>query len=382
MRILLVSSSSGSRGGGEIFLLYLAQALQSAGHTVAWWASDHPRMDEISRRFAGIAEILRERYANTYDLWHRGLLGRIGSGKTSRRLAKSWSAWRPDVIHVNKQNLEDGNDLLVAAMNAGTPHLCTIHITQSARFLGARFAAWRDREARRCLEGYTGPLVAVAPTRAAELAEFVPAKRRIRSILNGVPSHPESTQPQAALRAREDLPAGVLAVVAVGRLEPQKNPLGFLRYAARIREVAPTAQLRWIGSGRMTEEWEREMTLHRLEGTVRRINWRDDVRSALPAFDLFLHTAAFEGLPLAILEAMDAGLPCLVEETVRAQLPVALQRCVVGIDENTNWKSLLADRATLRELGQRGRSVVREEFSTAAMARAYLSLYEEICAVR
>ena len=34
MRILLVSTSSGSHGGGEIFLHYLGKALADLGHTI------------------------------------------------------------------------------------------------------------------------------------------------------------------------------------------------------------------------------------------------------------------------------------------------------------------------------------------------------------
>lgn len=382
MRILLVSSSSGSRGGGEIFLLYLGQALKAAGHTVALWASSHPRMDELARRFAEFGEVRRERYDNIYDQWHRGVLPTIGAAASARQLAASWRAWAPDVIHLNKQNLEDGNDLLAAAATAAVPHLCTVHITQSARFLGARLAAWRDARARNSLRSYRGPLVAVAPMRGVELAHFVGSEARVCTIVNGVPPLSDSTIDRTSLRSSEGLSPDALAIVAVGRLEPQKNPLRFLRYAAKIRHVAPDVEMRWIGGGRMTAEWDRELAAHQLQTTVKRIDWRDDVRSALPAFDAFLHTAAFEGLPLAILEAMDAGLPCLVEKTVHAQLPESLQSCAIGIDDQTDWAGLLSERTTLTSFGQHARATVRAEFSTTAMARAYENLYREICAGR
>ena len=38
--MLLVSSGSGSRGGGEIFLEYLAKELTDRGHEVAVWIPD------------------------------------------------------------------------------------------------------------------------------------------------------------------------------------------------------------------------------------------------------------------------------------------------------------------------------------------------------
>jgi hypothetical protein len=48
--MVLVSSGSGSRGGGEIFLIYPAKALSDRGPSAVVWVHDHRRMDE-SRAF-------------------------------------------------------------------------------------------------------------------------------------------------------------------------------------------------------------------------------------------------------------------------------------------------------------------------------------------
>ena len=47
----------------------------------------------------------------------------------------------PDIIHINKQNLEDGLDLLLAARRSNLPRVATIHITHgmaSLRAIGGR----------------------------------------------------------------------------------------------------------------------------------------------------------------------------------------------------------------------------------------------------
>jgi len=41
VKILLVSSGSGSRGGGEIFLDYLGKGLAERGHEVTMWIPAH-----------------------------------------------------------------------------------------------------------------------------------------------------------------------------------------------------------------------------------------------------------------------------------------------------------------------------------------------------
>ncbi len=380
MRILLVSSSSGSRGGGEIFLLYLGAALREAGHTVGLWLSRDPRMDELAQQFSSIGDVLRDAYRNTYDTWHRGLIPLHGQRQAQLRAA--WLSWQPDLVHVNKQNLEDGLDLLAATSDLGAPHLCTVHITQSARFLGARFPGWRDANARRGLRAYRGPLVAVAAARAAELQDFIGGEADVRTVLNGVPPGPRGQPDRGTVRVAEGFRPDTVAIVAVGRLEPQKCPLRFLHYAAQIRAVLPDVALRWIGSGRMTTEWDRELADRGLADVVQRIEWRNDVREALPAYDLFLHSAAYEGLSLALLEAMEAGVPCAVEPAVHAQLPPSLQACSLALSDRMDWKTLLTDRSKLADLGARARTVVRASFSTTAMGQAYAALYQELCRAR
>src|SRR5277367_1347424 len=95
IKILLVSSSSGSRGGGELYLLYLGRALAQRGHKVTLWASTHPRMDELSNSFSCFGDVSRSTYQNTYDHPGRSLATRFNFAKSSA-IAQEWRALRPD----------------------------------------------------------------------------------------------------------------------------------------------------------------------------------------------------------------------------------------------------------------------------------------------
>src|SRR5678815_2084011 len=114
MKILLASTSSGSRGGGELALLYLGRALVARGHEVTLWASTHPRMDELTTQFAEFGSVRRSPYVNTYDRRGRSLSCYFDKA-TALRVGEEWKALAPDIVHLNKQNLEDGLDLLAAA---------------------------------------------------------------------------------------------------------------------------------------------------------------------------------------------------------------------------------------------------------------------------
>lgn len=381
MRILFVSSSSGSRGGGEIFLLYLAAALRELGHTVGLWVARDSRTDELAARFAELGDVVRADYTNTYSHWHRGLLP-VSSAAERQQWCDSWTAWRPDVVHFNKQNLEDGLDLLAAADALSIPHLCTIHITQTARFLGARFAGLRDSRARRALARYESPLVAVAPTRTDDMVRFLGTNRRVHTVNNGVPLPDLAALDRASLRKQEGIAVETFAAVGVGRLEPQKQPLRFLDHASAICAAQPKARLRWIGDGRLGPVFRQEIERRGLNDTVEHIPWRNDVAAILPAYDLFLHSAAFEGLPLALLEAMAAAVPAAVEKTVHAQLPPALQSVAIPVDANTPWTGVLHDATALRARGLESRRAIEAGFSTRVMAKRYLDLYHGLLAAR
>ncbi len=378
MKILLVSSSSGSRGGGELFLPYLASALTTRGHEVALWASSHPRMDELCASFSNIGKTIRANYTNTYDRLGRSIASAFDL-QTARRVSDDWRRGGFDFIHLNKQNLEDGLDLLHALRLAGIPSLCTIHLTQSARYLRARFAAPRDLVSRRALNAYSGMLISVLAQRRDDLAAFLGDSPRLRTIANGVPLFDLSQRAavRVAKRAELGIDATALVVIGVGRMVPQKRPLLFLEHAKRLLTAYPSARILWIGDGALAESWDREVNASRLSGTITRLAWQADVPSLLLAADVFLHTADFEGLPLAILEAMSAALPCAITENLLAEMPFLNSSNSISVSADARWLAEITDRKTLAERGAAARALAQDEYSFEKMAASYEALYRE-----
>ena len=378
MRILLASSSSGSRGGGELYLLYLGRALAQRGHTVLLWASDHPRMDELANSFSGIGEVLRSPYRNTYDRRGRSISSYLNL-RAVGQLAREWTKARPDILHINKQNLEDGLDLLHAARRSHLPNICTIHLTQSAGFLKAKLAPARDFIARRALRNYHNPLVTVLENRRQDLANFIGDSPRIRMIPNGVPLYDIARRPAARETKRADL--GIdddeLLIIAVGRMVPQKRPLEFLTRTQDVLRRYPKAKFLWVGDGELSGAWDDWIDTHKMGKTIRRFPWRNDVPSLLMAADVFLHVAEYEGLPLAILEAMSAALPCAIAEHLLREMPFLNASNSISVGVDGTWIDGLSDSKRLHAIGAASRKLVEENYSYATMAEAYEALYKE-----
>jgi len=376
MKVLLVSSGSGSRGGGEIFLNYLGGALAARGHAVTTWMPAHARMDELASQCARFSRVVRAEFCNTYDYATRSLATVLNS-RVSNDVARQWDALSPDVIHVNKQNLEDGLDLLRAARVSGRPSVCTIHLTQTARYLRARGAPLRDLVAWWELRKFAGDYVAVQDTRRDELSSFLGSDARTRTIFNGVPPVDLSRMQalRSAMRAELNVPDGQLLVVGVGRLVPQKRPLVFLEMAKRLHEQHPQARFVWVGDGELSAEWQAAVARNGLSGVVSCTGWKSDVRPYLAAADLLLHTAEFEGLPFAMIEAMSMGVPCAISRSVAAELPFLDARNAVVYDDPGRLEHLAARPQALREVGEAARALMNERFSDHAMAASYEELY-------
>jgi glycosyltransferase involved in cell wall biosynthesis len=381
VKILLASSSSGSRGGGELYLLYLGRALAERGHTPVLWASSHPRMNELASGFAAFGQVERCDYPNTYDRRLRSL-GAFIDTKATDRAWHSWERIGADVIHLNKQNLEDGLDLLRALKASGTPSLCTIHLTQSARYLKAVLAGVRDAVSRKSLQSYSGLLVTVLENRRSDLITFLGNSPRIRMVSNGVPLFDLSQRGPVRVAKRQEL--GIednqSLVIAVGRLVAQKRPLTFLDQAAQILSSQPNARFLWVGDGNLGDAWDEKVRATGLAHAVQRVGWQMDVTSLLFAADLFLHVAEFEGLPLAILEAMSAALPCAISRNLLHEMPFFDEHSAIAVDDDAAWAQVIADQGKLNALGRRSRQLAEQHFSFGAMAAGYEVLYGEAIA--
>lgn len=99
-------------------------------------------------------------------------------------------------------------------------------------------------------------------------------------------------------------------VVGLGRLSAQKDPAFFIDCIKSLIENAVNFEALWVGDGRQDY---RELLL--TEG-VAVTGWSDqaEVSQLLSESTLYLHTGAWEGFPIALLDALQCGTPTLVRE--------------------------------------------------------------------
>ena len=208
----------------------------------------------------------------------------------------------------------------------------------------------------------------------------------VRVVLNGIEVDRPAPDPArvSSLRRALDLPSEAPVVGTVAVLRRQKRLDLWLEAARRL--LAGRSDIRFVivGDGPLRRELEAETERLGLSSTVRFAGLQEDVAPYLALFDLFLISSEFEGLPLALLEAMAAGVP--VVATAVGGIPEAIAADREGLLVPFGHPGALADAVgpLLDDPSRRSRLVraarerVARDFSVERMARELEALYAEV----
>ncbi|TFV62356.1 glycosyltransferase [Geodermatophilus sp. DF01-2] len=210
----------------------------------------------------------------------------------------------PDVVHVHSAWAGLIARLVLFRHRARivySPHAYYFERTDIST--AARTAAWW---LERLLAPLTRVVVAVSP-HEAQLAEGLGCAVRFVPNVAAFPDHEQSLlSGGSSTAAHSEDP--VARLVTVGRVEPQKDPEFFTATVRAVRRRGVEVDALWIGAGPAELEDELRAGGVQVTGWVDRAQVLDAVRSA----SVYVHTAAWEGNPLTVLEAEALGRPLAV----------------------------------------------------------------------
>jgi glycosyltransferase involved in cell wall biosynthesis len=223
-------------------------------------------------------------------------------------------------------------------------------------------------------------VIAVSGGVASSIRSRVP----VDVVLHGVELHRARFDASACSHARTTLGLGLDEPVigTVGNFTAKKDHVTLLRATAIVREQLPTVRVVLVGSGPLETEMRQTVATLGLEANVLFAGSRGDVPEILPAFDVFALSSRFEGLPIALLEAMATGLACVA--TGVGGIPEVITDGVDGVLVEPGNPAQLAgamvdvlrDPARRRALGRR--AVARAgDFEVAGAVRHIERVYDE-----
>lgn len=174
----------------------------------------------------------------------------------------------------------------------------------------------------------------------------------------------------------------MVGTVAVFRR--QKRLLDWLAAAQRVAAAREDALFLLAGDGPEMPAVREAVAQLGLQERVRLAGFREDGRRLMGLMDVYLMTSEFEGLPLAMLEAMALGKP--VAATAVGGIPEVIEPgregLLAGVGEverlAAHVLALLENPAAAAEMGERGAGKVAAQYHTRRRVQAIEEVYLEV----
>jgi glycosyltransferase involved in cell wall biosynthesis len=207
----------------------------------------------------------------------------------ARKIARLLRQNAYDLIHVNN-TFPHQSKLLLAAKFA------------NIRVVGHVRNPVEDTHFNRTMMGWTAAVATVSREFERELNEW-----KLPSIAktchDGIEIRKADDAKVPGLRSAL-LRGGSYLFGSVGRLDEQKGYLHFVEAARLVAEQEPGARFAVAGDGPQRQILQAMIADRRLQGRFELCGFRQDVPEFVSALDCFVSSSSWEGLPIAIAEAM------------------------------------------------------------------------------
>jgi glycosyltransferase involved in cell wall biosynthesis len=353
-------------GSTEAYVQALARSLDRDRFDVWLVSPDHPALAPLieTGELAGRVALVPASYRELAVV--HSLLARL---RALRQL-------RPDVVHCTEV---DPTGMLAARL-AGIRAVVVTHNTpelvprDNIRGRLLRRAAWAVRP---------HVIFTSDADRATGLAREPIRADRTAVIPFGIDLDrfsPREASP--VLREEVGIPAGRRVVGTVGLLREQKGHRYLLEAAERILTRRNDVEFVLVGDGELRDELVAEASRRGLERRVRFLGHRDDIPELLAMFDVFALSSTFEGMCLAVAEALATSTPVVATdvggvgqtvvhgETGLLVPPRDAEALAAGILQ------LLDDEDEARRLAEAGRERVLRLYALPRMVAATEALYQ------
>ncbi len=295
------------------------------------------------------------------------------------RLWRIWKRSPPQIIHTHLFHAGILGRLIARSLKLG-PVIVHQHGPEKDR---TQFRIWLDRLFARWATFYIASCQAVSDI--LQTRELIPPDR-VLVVYNGIALPPGEVLADQTTRPKDwPAPEGHLAIACVGRLAPEKGQAMLIDAIPRITSVQTSVHVVFFGAGPSRSDLAMRIKRRQLDAQFTFAGASQDVHTWLPHFDLFILPSEWEGISLALLEAMAAGLPIIA--TAVGGTPEVIADGQTGLLIPPNDPQALAqaiDRLLLnrderRRLGYAARERVKQAFTLERACREIAKLYAELC---
>lgn len=207
----------------------------------------------------------------------------------------------------------------------------------------------------------------------------------VQTLLNGINTTSFTPSPgPSAIRAELGIPSDAIVIGTIAVFRFQKRLVEWLRVFKQVSKEHPKVYGIIVGAGPLEEEIKAEHKKLGLEGKVFFPGLQTDVKPYQEAMDIFMMSSSFEGLPLALLEAM--SMKCGVVATRAGGIKEVIRDGVDGLTcEVEQWEqlaalcnSLIENEQALARLKNAARQRVVTSFSLSQMVETLEDQYGQL----
>ena len=307
-RRIIYYTDAKSFGGHEVASLHALQWLIDEGATVTcFYRSTNTLLENRLETLAqGAAQLKLHPITLPIIRFHR--LFHLFRPKTLNHIGKAFRELTVELVFVSQGNLEISALGALAAHRQGIPCISYIPMAHSFKAMKSKHGWLRDLFNR-----YIAQIPDIWLTCTREQRETLRrygAKQPIHRLPNCIELHSPATQRKAKSELQLNASTPVLGMV--GRLNNKQK--GCDIFITALIESAPDSPLRaadllFIGNG---EDWPANR--NRLEaggwkGRIHHLEWTQCPERYYAALDLLVMPSHFEGLPLAMQEALLCNVP-------------------------------------------------------------------------
>lgn len=302
-----------------------------------------------------------------------------------RGLVRLWKLLRERKIDVIETYTPDSNILgLLAARLAGVSVRVASHhgYIEGAPSIASKIHGWMINN------DFAHRLVTVSQrVRRVAMEEEAIRPEKISVILNGiVPVTLEGSPSTVRKQIHDEFGVRLdgYLMLSVGRVTVQKGHTYLLDAIPAVLNAFPDTVFIIAGDGHLRETLYEESVQLGIDGSTHFLGTRSDIPELLYAADVFVMPSLWEGLPLALLEAMSAGLPVVATkvEGVESIIVDGENGYMISPQDvdalSAALIKILEDAEARAHFGRRNKDLVEQEYTIDRMCERYEELFLDL----
>jgi glycosyltransferase involved in cell wall biosynthesis len=169
--------------------------------------------------------------------------------------------------------------------------------------------------------------------------------------------------------------------VVVATFKRQKGHQYLIEAAATLKRKYPEFHLLFVGDGELKIDLEKSVAELNLDENIHFLGSRSDVPLILAASDMFILPSLWEGLPMALIEAMASGLPVIATKVSGTSEVMVDGKTGILVEPGNSSElasaieKILVDPDKIRAMGTFSQRRVEDLFSAKKQAAEYIELF-------